>query len=96
MGEEATGPQPVPWSAAADRTFADLMRIGPPEVFREAATARVSGAAEAHARDRGAALVELQDVVRACLSVTPVPFRPKMLEDLDRLGIDPGQFGLAP
>src|SRR2546428_284984 len=76
------------WAANASHLVAELMKIGPPPVFRAAAENAIRRAAEANATGRRATTVEVADVVGACLSETPVPFRPKMLHDLKQLHVD--------
>lgn len=79
------------WTSEAQRLLAVLME-SPPEAFRASATRAISRTAEAHALARQSAHVELDDVVVACLRVTPEPFRAKMLTNLVWLGIDLSRY----
>ena len=81
------------WSAVARQIFEKMMRTGPPESFRESAERAVGKEAEKNAFRRESAEVEIEDLVRACLSETPEPFQQRMREDLRRLGIDPNEYG---
>jgi hypothetical protein len=80
------------WSADARRLLQEMMRAGPPQSFKESAERAISREAERNASRRTSTLVEIEDVVKACLTVAPEPFRPKMLDDLRRLGIDPDEY----
>lgn len=77
------------WTPEASHLFAELMRIGPPPPFRASAESVIRRAAERNAIARNAAAVDVRDIVKGCLSETPVPFRPKMMDDLTRLGVNP-------
>lgn len=82
----------VSWNAEALRVFEEVMRVGPPPAFREVAEKAIREESERNAAGRTSGEVEVADVVRACLTETPVPFRPKMVEDLKRLGLNPDSF----
>jgi hypothetical protein len=76
------------WSPEALALFQDLMQTGPPAAFVDSATRAVWGAAQNTARNRGAETVEMADVAAGCLRVAPPAFRPNVIENLRRRGID--------
>lgn len=85
---EASQGEPGPnWDTAAQELFTDLLSNGPPEAFRVAASAAVQRAAEHHAMARGSVRVATEDVVNACLQVAPPAFRPRVLRNLARRGL---------
>src|SRR5712691_9687493 len=90
MGEKMA--DEISWSTKASQVFEDVMRVGPPLAFREVAEKAIKEESERNAGSRMASEVEVADVVRACLTETPVPFRPKMIDDLKRLGLNPDTF----
>ena len=69
--------------------FVELMSTGPPEAFRDAATRAVSVESERNAARRDAAMVAVEDVLRACLSMAPPVFRPQVIEGMKARGFDP-------
>jgi hypothetical protein len=83
------------WSLEAEQFVDAVIAIGPPEGVRTSARRAICAAAEVISQERGATRVAPDDVVRACLRVTPEPFRAKMLLDLRQLGVDPVHFHAA-
>jgi hypothetical protein len=80
----------LPWRVEALELFQDLMQTGPPATFQEKATRAIRNAALNVARARDAAVVDVQDVALACLRIAPPAFRPNVIDNLARRGIDVG------
>jgi collagenase-like PrtC family protease len=88
--DEGDGRQLV-WEEAVQQEFQEgLSSI--PLMFRGVAKKVLSSKAEAFARKRDSRTVERGDVVRALLTAAPESFRPKVLENLRRMNIDPAPY----
>ncbi|HEU4407545.1 MAG TPA: hypothetical protein VFS43_19925 [Polyangiaceae bacterium] len=84
----------IQWHPRARELFLDLVRKGPPEAFRDSASAAIEKEAERGARERGAASVDADDVARACLRVAPPAFRPRVAKNLTDRGLDVGSYAM--
>jgi len=82
----------IRWDSRARELFQDLMSKGPPEAFRDSASVAIERESERGARERGVALVESEDVARACLRVAPPAFRPRVMKNLAAHGLDPNAY----
>ena len=79
------------WSEAADSMLLALMRMVP-ETIRELAGASARGESEAVAEQRGANEVEVDDVVRGWIRITPPEQRNGLIAVIDSLGLEPERY----
>ncbi|WP_342374389.1 class I SAM-dependent methyltransferase [Myxococcus stipitatus] len=82
----------IQWESQARALFQDLMGKGPPEAFKDSASAAIEREAERGARERGVNRIEREDVARACLRVAPPAFRPRVMKNLAAHGLDGNAF----
>jgi collagenase-like PrtC family protease len=82
----------IDWEIQTKTEFDTIIK-SVPDNLRSIASEIVLKAAQALAVNRGADLVERDDMVRAFLSCTPEAFRTDMLNEMRALGIDPAQYG---
>jgi hypothetical protein len=81
----------VKWNDDMKALFERLME-NTPEMFRDIAIKTTGEKAEANAHSRGVGFVEIEDIARACLSEAPEVFRPQVINDLKREGIDAEKY----
>lgn len=81
----------IKWSDEIKALFERLM-ANTPEMFREMAIKTTSTKAEANAKERGSEFVEIEDIARACLTEAPPVFKPQIINDLKREGIDAEKY----
>ena len=74
------------WEKQLKETFERIM-ADTPEMFRDVARKAVGNRAETNARERGARLINKDDLVKAFKSETPEVFQAQMLESLQREGL---------
>ena len=63
-----------------------------PETFRDAVKQMLREAAEKTARLRNSRLVEKDDLLSALFDITPDAFKPTVIEDLKKIGIDTQRY----
>lgn len=85
MAEEAK------WNDDMKELFERLM-ANTPEMFRDVASKTTGAKAEKNAIERGSKNVEVDDIAKACLSEAPEIFRPQIINDLKREGIDANKY----
>ena len=81
----------VKWSEEVKALFDRLMSFTP-EQFRDIAAQATGAKAEKNAMERGSDVVEVEDIARACLSEAPPIFKPQVINDLKREGIDAEKY----
>jgi hypothetical protein len=79
------------WSEAADSVLLALVRMVP-ETLRELAAASARNESEAVAEQRGASLVEVDDVVRGWIRTTPPEQRNGLIAVIESLGLEPEPY----
>lgn len=79
------------WNEAVQHKFQEGIS-SLPVVFRGVARRVLSSKAEAIARQRDSSTVEESDVVWALLTATPETFRPKVVDNLRKMNIDPEPY----
>lgn len=86
LEKTAVGESPLDWGATVREKFQEVIQAVPSE-FSEIARHFVEKRSCENARDRGSAIIEEEDLVRAFLSETPAVFKVEMLSKLNDLGI---------
>ena len=81
----------VKWNDDMKALFERLM-ANTPETFRDIAIKTTGEKPETNAQKRGVGIVEIEDIARACLIEAPEIFRPQIINDLKREGIDAEKF----
>jgi hypothetical protein len=76
------------WDETAEGVLATLCRMVP-ETIRELAQAAAHDEAESVAGERGAASVNIDDVVRAWIRTTPPEQRNGLVAVIEQLGLEP-------
>jgi hypothetical protein len=79
------------WSEAAESVLLAFVRMVP-ETLRELADASARGESEAVADQRGAREVEVDDVVRGWIRITPPEQRNGLIAVIDSLGLEPERY----
>lgn len=81
----------MPWGEDSNRLL-ETQIPNIPEVFRAEAEKSMRRKAKDYAKERGASIVEVEDVVRACLKIAPEPFLPTVIDSLKKEGIDVDRY----
>ena len=79
------------WSEAADSVLLALVRMFP-ETLRDLAGASARDESEALAELRGASEVEVDDVVRGWIRITPPEQRNGLVAVIESLGLEPERY----
>ena len=79
------------WDETAESVLVALTRMVP-ETLRELAAGAARDEAEAVASERGAASVEVDDVVRAWILTTPPEQRNGLVAVIESLGLEPERY----
>ena len=79
------------WSDAAQGLLATLANMVPATV-RELASAATHDEAEGIAQERGADVVEIDDVMRGWIRTTPPEQRNGLIAVIEQLGLDPENY----
>lgn len=79
------------WSDAAQGLLATLANMVPATV-RELASAAAHDEAEGIAQERGADVVEIDDVMRGWIRTTPPEQRNGLIAVIEQLGLDPENY----
>ena len=80
------------WNEASEDLLHQILMTTPLPV-REQITAQVRQLAESIAQDEGQVRVGTNTVVRAWIEATPEALRSEMPRQMERLGLDPAEFG---
>ncbi len=80
------------WNEASEELLDQILKTTPLPV-REQIAARVRETAESLAEGEGKARVGTNTVVRAWIDSTPEALRSEMPRQMERLGLDPYEFG---
>jgi len=80
------------WNEASEELLDQILKTTPLPV-REQIAAKVRETAEAMAAEEGQSRVGTNTVVRAWIDSTPEALRSEMPRQMERLGLDPGEFG---
>ncbi|UCH89705.1 MAG: DUF2621 family protein [Thermoplasmata archaeon] len=81
----------VKWNDDMKALYNKLMS-NTPKMFRDMAIKTTTAKAEKNAVERGSEYVEVEDIARACLSEAPEIFKPQIINDLKREGIDAEKY----
>lgn len=80
------------WNEASEELLDQILKTTPLPV-REQIAAQVRQKAEAMAEEEGKSRVGTNTVVRAWIESTPEALRSEMPRQMERLGLDPYEFG---
>lgn len=81
------------WNEAAEELLDQILKTTPLPV-REQISSQVRQTAEALAESEGKVRVGTNTVVHAWIASTPEALRSELPRQMERLGIDPSEFGL--
>jgi len=81
----------VKWNDENKALF-DRLMANTPEQFKEIALKATKEKAESIAKERGSEFVEIDDIAKACLVSAPPIFKPQVINDLKREGIDADKY----
>lgn len=81
----------TPWSDEAERLLGALLAMVP-ETYRALAETSARAEAEGVAAERSAAEVDVDDVVRGWIAITPADQRDGLVAILEELDLDPERY----
>jgi hypothetical protein len=80
------------WNEAAEELLDNILKTTPLPV-REQISSQIKQTAESLAEDEGLSRVGTNTVVHAWIESTPEALRSELPRQMERLGIDPAEFG---
>jgi hypothetical protein len=80
------------WNDAAEDLLQQIL-VQTPRPVREAAEAQLRGSAERLAEDEGKSRVGVETVIAAWVAMTPEAVRSDLPRQMERLGLDPAEYG---
>jgi hypothetical protein len=83
--------EPMNWNDAAE-DFLNLVIAQTPRPVRESTEAELRGLAESMAEDESKNRVGVETVIAAWVRSTPEPLRADLPRQMERFGLDPGEY----